>query len=268
MRANKNKKVKDRKRQTKITSFLGTGRKETETRTYAKVDTDKMTLIMLNSKKRYLSMCAMTNEAELKDNFLVFGTEPNTSGLNVNGLNRRHTCISPTYDSPRAYIYHSMNLHTWPLPEYSSRDVVTALWDTHNPRLGRLVNITLYWDILDEDIPKACYKAAEYANQNGYKIILGSDTNAHSSLWSCPNTNARGRVFEEFLAINDMDIANKGAKNTFIGEQGHTIIDVTAVSSSLTNYIKEWKVTEVETLRDHKLIQFELSIPKTEKITK
>lgn len=263
---------RDGKKQSKIDSYFKQKGKRAKDEnaiiTYQKIDSTTIDFKLLNSKKRYLSMVSLANEAEDCEHFICFGQEPNTSGFNLNGLNRKHVSITANVESPRAYLYTSKNIHTWPLHEYSNRDVTSAIMDTHDPRFGRVMLISLYWDINDREEPNICNNAVRFANDQGYTVIIGADTNAHSVLFGGKETNTRGRRFEEFLARNNLDIANKGNRNTFVGEQGHSIIDVVAISTDFRDNIKKWRVTDKEVHSDHRLIEFNIDVVKQETIYK
>ena len=81
---------------------------------------------------------------------------------------------------PRLYIYASARLHIWPMPSLTNGDKATALFDTHDQRVGKVILCSFYWNILEKEIPENFMKVTDFARKNGYILMTGSDTNAHS----------------------------------------------------------------------------------------
>ncbi len=69
------------------------------------------------------------------------------------------------------------------------------------------------------------------------------DTNAHSSLWQCSDTNKRGEMLEELIFTYNININNVGDHFTFFRGEARTIIDVTLSTAKVWERIKNWKVT-------------------------
>ena len=80
------------------------------------------------------------------------------------------------------------------MPALTNGDIVTALFDTHDPKVGKLVLCSFYWDILEKDIPDMFKKVSEFAKSNGYILITGSDTIAHSTAPPWPRTPPESAV--------------------------------------------------------------------------
>lgn len=71
----------------------------------------------------------------------------------------------------------------------------------------------------------------------------------------------------EFLATTDLEILNVGSKPTFVNRIREQVIDVTFVTQSMAHRIKNWHVSEHETLSDHKEINFFIECdPKGDKL--
>ena len=85
--------------------------------------------------------------------FVCFVHEPNSRLGAPVGLYKKHTQVHSLEGNPRVYIFASSNLHIWPMPSLTNRDVATALFNTHDPKVGKLVLCSFYWDILEKEIP-------------------------------------------------------------------------------------------------------------------
>ena len=146
------------------------------------------------------------------------------------------------------------------MPSLTTEDVATALFDTHDPKVGKVLLCSFYWDILERNIPESYTKVADFARSNGYILIAGSDSNAHSTLWNCSVDNARGKKLEEFMIKADLVPVNRGNKWTFEGGMGKSIIDVTMVTSRFADRIKNWRVSNRNTFSDHNMMEFEVEL--------
>lgn len=90
-------------------------------------------------------------------------------------------------------------------------------------------------------------------------VIVAGDFNAKSTLWGSPATDARGRAMADWLASTGLVLANEGAVNTCVRQQGGSIVDLTLVSPSVARRVTGWRVLEeIETLSDHRYIRFDI----------
>ena len=102
--------------------------------------------------------------------------------------------------------------------------------------------------------------------QKGYPLIMGVDSNAHSSLYG-PGNNARGNEFEDFILQRGLQVENRGLTPTFETIRGNraikTHIDVT-LTRGLTNGTTNWRVCQEYNASDHNTILFETDYHKPE----
>lgn len=96
------------------------------------------------------------------------------------------------------------------------------------------------------------------------KIILGGNFNSKASLWGSNSTDRRGFLLSRWAAERDLRIANIGEKPTCIRPQGSSIVDLTWISSDLSQLVRDWRVEEeVESLSDYLYISFDIHIGKS-----
>ena len=88
------------------------------------------------------------------------------------------------------------------------------------------VLVSLYLDINQSPVPDFFVKALEYSKSRGYSMLIGSDTNSHSTLWG-KETNNRGEQLEDLIDTYNLDIHNRGKMPTYDCSLGQSIIDVT-----------------------------------------
>ena len=98
-------------------------------------------------------------------------------------------------------------------------------------------------DSLKEVIPPELNKALDHAQQHGLAVILGMDSNAHSSSFG-NTTNKRGDKLDLFIAHHKLDIENQGLTPTFQARGTQTIIDIT-LTARLSVSVTNWTVSQV-----------------------
>ena len=97
-------------------------------------------------------------------------------------------------------------------------------------------------------------------NKGNCNIIIGSDSNAHSTVWNCLKMDKRGEFIEDFLIDNDLSCLNVGSSPTFENAQGHKmIIDITIANYNLSTSISNWKVDNTLHCSDHYRITFSIN---------
>ncbi|XP_030745084.1 uncharacterized protein LOC115874129 [Sitophilus oryzae] len=91
-------------------------------------------------------------------------------------------------------------------------------------------------------------------SHKGRTIITG-DFNAKSAQWGMNYTDIRGHTIVDWMAANNLVIANEGITPTFQCNNYTSILDLTIVSENVN--IQKWTVMDRESLSDHKYITFE-----------
>ena len=162
-------------------------------------------------------------------------------------------------ESPRAVIWSSFYLY--PLMNMSDRDVIAAILVLPT---GPMCFAAVYMDILNNEvISPNVHKLVTYCQEQGIKLVINSDTNAHSPLWGCEETNARGEKLEDFILQHGLEVSNIGSTPTFERVNASTIIDVT-LTAGMAEEILEWQVHRREIPSDHNLIEYKIVIDKPE----
>jgi len=165
----------------------------------------------------------------------------------------------------RACIFMKKTMSGWKVNKFTSRDMATVLLKqqiTMDDGKSRLVNTfysSVYLDIrIDMEHQKNLQELVQHCEANKIPLVIGCDSNSHSSLWGCQEENRRGRDLEEFIEYNDLTVMNMGSRKTFEAPTGSSIIDIT-VTNRWFNQIQEisdWHVKEDNSFSDHKYISF------------
>ena len=154
--------------------------------------------------------------------------------------------------SPRAAII-SKDHHTLFCPLFSGRDIATVLTtvDGEDTYVA-----SVYLDCTKLELPAELL--ALCSQRSDKRLLIGLDSNAHSALWGCINTDARGEMVEEFLFSNGLVIINRGCHDTFVSTRASSIIDITVATAEVFVSLSNWHVNQVFQFSDHRRIEFDL----------
>ena len=139
------------------------------------------------------------------------------------------------------------------LPQFTNPDVCTVLMEKQN-----ILLISVYMDILLKPVwPDLLDDAVLYATGRGFKVVIGTDSNAHSTLWGSPETNERGEAVEDACAAYGLHCCNTGNTVTYDGVNGQTIVDITLTNDH--TLIQDWNVSDEVTLSDHRCVTYTIN---------
>ena len=161
-------------------------------------------------------------------------TEPCTTANKVTHVPTNHTC-TPNYvltTRPRAAIY-----------------VKTLI-------------ASIYLDYNEEVVQPWLEKVMEYADRKKLHTLLAFDCNAHSTLYG-PDTNARGKVFKDFILKHNLLVENRGFSPTYHafrrGANIDSCIDVTLSKGLIP--LSNWRVHDMSfNGSDHHTISWTLPL--------
>ena len=169
-------------------------------------------------------------------------TEPCAAFNRVTRVPSNHVCV-PNFtlsSRPRTAIYVPKGLAFVHLEQLSNADCTVVLLETKE---GKILLASCYLDSRKEVMQTWLNKLTQYVNTKKLPSLLAFDCNAHSELYG-PDTNERGKVFEEYILNNNFHIENRGNTPTYHafrhGESIDTFIDVT-LSKNLVP-IQNWRV--------------------------
>lgn len=166
---------------------------------------------------------------------------------------------------PRTCIVMTKGLKATIMPQYSSGDITTIVVNIHNGNSNEELLLTSLYMPYEEQNTIPCDTAKEvieFSTSSGIPIIIGADCNAHHILWGSSDTNGRGEKLVEYLATTSLDILNKGNEPTFVNKLRQEVLDVTLTTQQFSDRIKNWMVSNEETLSDHREINFQISCVK------
>jgi hypothetical protein len=120
---------------------------------------------------------------ECKDSFICLIQEPYTYKSKIRLFPNQAKVYSTDHpEGPRACIVSSQDMDLWVVPKFTGRDITTCLWQT---KKGRVYLSSVYCDILYPPISEELESLTDFCRISKKELVLGLDTNAHSSLWGC-----------------------------------------------------------------------------------
>lgn len=86
------------------------------------------------------------------------------------------------------------------------------------------------------------------------EMIIAGDFNAKAANWSENRNDLIGTELADWIASNALIVQNRGRDSTFERGDQTSIIDVTMTTENVKEKITQWRVSQEETLSDHKYI--------------
>ena len=204
----------------------------------------------------------ISNMNKGKDHFICCIQEPSSTRSKLisqpNTVQRFGKSICP-----RTCIYTDMNTNAWFLEVLSTKDI-TAIQVCIQKQ--QVLVVSAYLDSADSTVwSREMDNVVEYADGKNLGLIICTDSNCHSTLFG-PDTNTRGKKFEEAVAGHNLVVENIGHVPTFHGGKARTCIDVT-LTKRLHSAVLGWRVNTDYNGSDHNTIEFNvqqdmMTIPK------
>jgi ribonuclease HI len=186
-------------------------------------------------------------------------TEPKVVKSNVSALDRRAGDVHYALGSnPRSCIRTKTGLNPWPVSEFMNRDICTVAIKIK----GRLTYVcSMYLDITFPAKNPKLVDLIDKCEREGIALLVGMDSNAHSVLWGCSVSNARGEALEDLIAEKNLRVVNSGNTSTFKTSKAESIIDVMLVNKHFDGNlsIRDWNVaSDTPSFSDHRYIEFSM----------
>lgn len=172
-------------------------------------------------------------------------TEPCTAFDKVTQVPQNHTCVPNTTlpERPRAALFIPRDIGLVHLEQLSNSDCAVALISTSN---HKVLLASIYLDYNGPVVPDWLTRLIQYIDEHRLTSILAFDCNAHSQLFG-PDTNERGKIFEEFILNNNLHVENRGETPTYHafrrGQNIDSCIDVTLSKGHIP--VQNWRVHEL-----------------------
>mgnify|MGYP000164383016 FL=1 len=127
-------------------------------------------------------------------------------------------------------------------------------WDLYCCYISPNISMEEYTDKVKE--------IAECVSDQKREALIAGDINAKSPMWESPIIDAKGELWNEWIAALNLVPHNTGGKPTFVRGHTESYIDVTISTQRLAKQIIHWQVLEEENLTQHRFIYYEVRTDK------
>lgn len=143
------------------------------------------------------------------------------------------------------------------LPDFLTRDLV-ACQITINGLDSILASA--YFPHNEESPTIDFVRLVKYCGDKSLQLLVGCDANSHNEIWGSSNTNARGEQLLEYLwGESNLHVLNVGSTPTFKNSIREEVLDITVACNRMQKLVRNWKVTDEESLSDHAHISYEIN---------
>ncbi|XP_054730010.1 uncharacterized protein LOC129238832, partial [Anastrepha obliqua] len=109
-------------------------------------------------------------------------------------------------------------------------------------------------------------KLVETAARKKHALVVGTDANAHHTVWGSADINDRGESLFTYILQSSLEIANRGEEPTYVGPTSKNVLDLTLYTSRHV-MVQEWEVLSRPSFSDHRYISFQVIFRSKNKIT-
>ncbi|XP_054745677.1 uncharacterized protein LOC129250060 [Anastrepha obliqua] len=101
-------------------------------------------------------------------------------------------------------------------------------------------------------------KLVETAARKKHALVVGTDANAHHTVWGSADINDRGESLFTYILQSSLEIANRGEEPTYVGPTSKNVLDLTLYTSRHV-MVQEWEAWSRPSFSDHRYISFQFS---------
>ncbi len=220
--------------------------------------TKSLSVLQINLRKSKLPSVALCRNRE-EDIIMVqepYTTSNKPSLLGEEGYTLLH--VDNYKSNVRTALLARNTLQAWRVDGLCTPDITVAVILVNN----RVVYAASTYCDINIKMHIVLGKLLHYFNTHKVLLLMGADSNAHSSIWGCVENNDRGDEMEDLLDQYELTVLNVGNTPTYFrtdedGTKSETIIDITVTNKFANNInVNDWQVLEEETYSDHKYISY------------
>ena len=194
----------------------------------------------------------------------------NHKNFKVQGFSKNHRLyLGKPNSKNRAGIITSKDAKTWQVHQYCCEDVCTIGMHLHDGTVLAMSSVYMEYTQPTPGKPRPqpppppiLKDLAAFCKRKGWLLVVGSDSNCHSTSFGSSNDNQRGFELMEWLSTTDLHVLNVGNSYTFSDVRRQEVIDITLGDSKSMDKIVDWHVSDTETMSDHRRIEFDYIVSK------
>jgi len=165
-------------------------------------------------------------------------------------------CFYKQLTRPRAIVRTSLDMSSWMVSEFTDRDIATVGIRVDN----RVVYFASVYLDINYSVGDNLFEALlTHCQGRSIPLVVGMDSNAHSTLWGSEEANARGTALEDIILLHNLSLLNVGNKPTFVKSNCQTHIDITLANQAARDFLcgENWRVRDdIPSVSDHRAITF------------
>ena len=159
---------------------------------------------------------------------------------------------------PRACIYATPDLCCSLIPMFSNEDIVAVRVNNVCQSGDSFVFVSAYM-AAEEPAPPSLFKdLLVFAENEQVPTIVGTDANAHHTLWGSSNAIPRGEDLLAYCVSVDLNFCNVGNKPTFRTKTREEVQDLTLANRCVWDRVVGWNVSDVPSFSNHMYISFQV----------
>lgn len=186
--------------------------------------------------------------------------EPWVHNSTILGLNAAGKVLYNTSGTkPRACIIFNNNTEFLPVAELCTDDLIAAYVNLKGWRGPRVIVCSAYLPGEKTNPSAELIPVVEYAQRHNAELLVGCDANAHHTNWGSTDVNDRGELLNDFLIANCLQTLNNGCEPTFVTRVRQEVLDITFATINLARHIFDWRVSDENSMSDHRHICFNLT---------
>ena len=118
------------------------------------------------------------------------------------------------------------------------------------------VFVSAYMALKEPAPPVILKELLSFSDRDKIPTVIGTDANAHHTVWGSINVNTRGMDLLMYCASANLHFRNMGNKLTFRTRKREEVLDLTLINRNAENCISDWHVSDVPSFSDHMYIRF------------
>lgn len=166
----------------------------------------------------------------------------------------------------------AINMSYIGLSQFTDRDHAVALVKANlDGQIRSIVMVSMYCENKgpkSNPISTTMREIMSYATDNNCILLVNTDANAHNVAFGSSKTDARGRLFVDWIESNDQCLLNHGDTPTYNSTNSSSVIDITFCSNSFVKFIQGWQVLNRDSQSDHSIIFYQITLKSPRKILK
>ena len=219
----------------------------------------KIKIAQINLQHKKAANDLLMNTVEDTKTDIVLITEPYISKKThtIPGISQEFEQYHKGYGSLSAIVIRKSISH-FRITEFETNKLTAMKVSKNNNE--KIILASIYCPRGEEPISEEVKALVETEMNQGVKGIMGLDANAHTVNLGYDKSDKRAQEWEEFIVENSLSMQNNRHSNTFENTRGFkSKIDWTLATDTIADNINDWQAREdIETLSDHKWIEFEV----------